>query len=155
MRVGRETRREHQCRERIATEGGREREKEEQYIPGCKANGARVGEIERRNDRGVRGCERGRIGGSRWKGGKGVAPRRTDGARGRRREGGHGGFKCRRVSTSLWDRTQDSPTLSASLSRIEARRPSTSSVLSLSTSLPRSSSALSLFLSFPLSNGAT
>jgi len=53
-----------------------------------------------------------------------------------RREGGHGGFKCRRVSTSLWDRTQDSPTLSASLSRIEARlRPSTSSVLSPSPSL--------------------
>lgn len=65
-------------------------------------------------------------------------------ARGSGRAGGRGGFKCRRVSTSLWDRTQDSPTLSASLSRIEARRSSTSSVLSLSTSLSPSPSRPSL-----------
>lgn len=96
-----------------------------------------MGEIERRNDQGEREGEGSRFGGSLWESGEGIALRIGLGG-GRQREGGCGGFKCRRVSTSLWDRTQDSPTLSASLSRIEARRPSTSSALSLSTSLLRS-----------------
>lgn len=89
------------------------------------------GRSEVRGRKTVRGCRGGTNGGRRRVGWVG---RRGGVGRGTAEGGGRGGFKCRRVSTSLWDRTQDSPTLSASLSRIEARRLSTSSAFSLSLS---------------------